>query len=226
MDSTSNIKNAYVILVNDDNSMTITQKKRIVQRSKLVDTLFFLVGNYYNGKDMSEFTVLIEYLLPNSRKYLTEILTLSDSDYNGYLKYTLPIDTELTSEAGDIELQMTFAKSDLDPEGNPIQLVRKISAVTISVIPISAWSDIIPDSALSAIDQRLIKADAQIRALDEIFGVISTSKADNIKYDTSSGELQLLSGGNAIGDKVVIVSCDESCGGDDSNPDYVSVVEF
>ena len=111
----------YTILINDDNSMIATQKQRIMQRSKLVDELWFLVKPIYNGYNMAEFTLSMEYVLPVSRKYKNEILTLSTDKYNEYLKYTLPIDTELTSEAGEIEIALTFILSDLDEDGNSIK---------------------------------------------------------------------------------------------------------
>lgn len=227
MSTTIDTTSAYVILVNDDNSMTVTQKRRIMQRSKLVDNMWFLANPVYNNVEMSAFSVLLEYVLPVSRKYCSEILVLSDETYNGYLKYTLPFDTSLTSEAGDIELQLTFAKADIDADGRAIQLVRKVSSAKVTITPISAWSDIIPDSALSAIDQRLIKADAQIKALDEITSVISESKADNLRYNDANGELQLVAGNKAIGNKVIIVSCDGSDdNNDDQHEDCVAVVEF
>jgi hypothetical protein len=190
--------------------MTTTQKRRIVQRSKLVDDLWFLVNPMYNGHSMSDFTVVLEYLLPVSRKYKSEILSLSDSDYNGYLKYTLPFDTELTSEAGSIELMLSFILSKLDEEGKSVQRVRKVTGTTLIIVPITAWSDIIPDSALSALDQRIIKTDAQIRALSEISNALYVSKADDIMYDESSNELQLTAAGKEIGRKIVLAGAGQS----------------
>lgn len=159
---------AYVILINDDNTMTTTQKKRVMHRSKLVDNLWFLTQPVYNGYDMSVFTVSIEYVLPVSKRYCNEILTLSSDMYNGHLKYELPFNTSLTCEPGDIELTITFLLADIDENGNPVQRVRKVSGTTITITPVAAWSDIIPDSALSALDQRIIKTDAQIKALEEM----------------------------------------------------------
>lgn len=109
--------------------------------------------------------------------------------------------------------------------GNPVQLVRKVSGTSIHITPISAWSDLIPDSALSAIDQRLIKADAQIRALEELGDLLDQTKADNISYNSQTNELQLLSGKDAIGNIVTINangSGDCSC----EEEDCITVVEF
>lgn len=209
----------YVILVNDDNTMTATIKERIVQRSKLVDDLCFLANPYYKGYDMSGATVLMEYVLPVSKKYRNEILQVSSELHKGYLKYTLPFDTKLTQEAGDIEIQLSFIFVDLDVNGKPIQRVRKIApAHQLTIVPISAWSDLIPDSALSALDQRIIKVDAQMKAIEDMNKQLDNSKADNIYYDSGTNRLQLLAGKNAIGDVVQLKEC--------ANINGVPVVEF
>ena len=76
----------YTILVNDDNSLQTTVRERIMQRSKLVDTLHFLVEPTYKEQDMSDFTVTMEYLLPVSREYRTENLVKSDALYKDMLE--------------------------------------------------------------------------------------------------------------------------------------------
>jgi len=196
----------YVILINDDNSMYGSHKERIMQRSKCVDNLVFVVNSNYKGNDMSEASVVLEYILPVSREYRTEYLTLSDERYKDcFLQYKLPFDTKLTKEAGKIELQLTFAYTGLDENGNGIQIVRKTSPTTIDIIPISAWSDIIPDSALSALDQRILKQDAQIRALEELANVIDAgSVVDNLIYDSVEDTLQLSAKGVGVGNKVSV----------------------
>lgn len=198
----------HYILVNDDNTLFTSQKERIMQRSKLVDTLVFLVSPMYQEHDMSGATVLLEYLLPLSKKYGTKILRKASETRQEYLQYMLPendeIDTELTSEPGKIELQLTFIYVDMDVNGNPIQRVRKTSATTMTVVPISNWSDIIPDSALSAIDQRIIKTDAQIKALDAYIETIGNNMVNNLTYNEEEESLYLLSGDKVIGDKVSV----------------------
>lgn len=211
----------YVILVNSDNELTATKKERIMQRSKLLDTLWFLAEPTYKGYDMSLCTVVLEYILPVSKKYVSEILELSEDRYEEYLKYTLPFDTNITSEAGKIEMQLTFVYSDMDENGKSIQRVRKTSTCFVEILPISAWSDIVPDGALSAIDQRIIKLDTQLKEMADIGNAIIDTKADNIKYNKETSVLQLLSGAKEIGDAVVI-----SHDSDDPNPGETEVVEF
>ena len=198
----------YVILVNDDDTLYGSKKERIMQRSKLVENLVFIADPIYrNTHDMTNASVLLEYVLPVSRKYDTINLVLSEDRYNDcYLQYKLPFDTNLTSEAGSLELQLTFAYVEMDENGNGTQRVRKTSPTTIEIIPISAWSDIIPDSALSALDQRILKQDAQIKALNDLAATLESGKVANLNlvYNDEEETLQLSSGGVGVGDKVSI----------------------
>ena len=196
----------YVILVNDDNTLYGSKKERVMQRSKLVDDLVFVVDPIYrNTYDMTDASVMLEYVLPVSREYKTVLLTLSDERYNDcFLQYKLPFDTDLTSQAGELELQLTFAYVEMNENGVGIQRVRKTSATTIEIVPITAWSDIVPDSALSALDQRLIKMDAQMRAMNDYLDAIDNNKVDNLVYDDVGETLQLSARGVAVGDKVSV----------------------
>lgn len=195
----------YTILVNPDNTLYGSQKSRVMQRSKLVDNLRFIVEPTYNDIDMTTATVMLEYVLPVSRKYKTVLLVLDDERYNGcYLQYKLPFDTDLTSEAGSLEVQLTFAYVEMNYTGVGIQRVRKTSSTTIEIIPITAWSDIVPDDALSSLDDRLIKLDAQMRAMNDYLDVIDSNKVDNLVYDDVNETLQLSSKGVGIGNKVSV----------------------
>ena len=229
----------YTILVNDNNELVTTIKERIMQRSKLVDELHFLANPVYKNVDMSDFTVTMEYILPVSREYKTETLVKSSALYKGQLEYVLPFDTCLTKEAGKIEIQLTFTKVEMDAEGKAKQMVRKAGPATVTIVPVTAWSDIIPDSALSALDQRLIMVDAMVQAANEMNMNLLENKADDISWNEETNELQLLAGGNAIGKKVAIkTDCEEledgvpvvdlnSSTSEDTNPDdYSNVVEF
>ena len=254
----------YTILVNDDNTLVTSVRERIMQRSKLMNSLHFLVNPKYeidtvkyddtstdksdttedtttdtttedtttsdattleeesDGEvtvepvvvdgiaDMSKFTVMLEYLTPVSKQYKSEILTLTVDDegkpktYKDRLEYKLPFDTYLTSEAGDIEVQLTFTAVDLDADGNGYQYVRKTSTTAITITPISAWSDIVPDKALNAIDQRLLETQKQIKALEELNDISAVAKADNITLDSETNTITLTANGEKIGDAISI----------------------
>ena len=196
---------AYVILCNEDNTLYGSHKERIMQRSKLVDKLIFIVDPIYKGIDMTGATVMLEYILPVSREYKTVLLSLSEERYNDcFLQYKLPFDVDLTSQAGSLEVQLTFAYTELVKNGIGVQRVRKTSPTTIDIIPISAWSDIIPDSALSSLDQRLIKLDASMRAMNDYLDVIDSNKVDDLAYDKESESLHLMAGNKVVGKGVLV----------------------
>ena len=194
----------YTILVNETNELVTSVRERIMQHSKLVDNLHFLVDQTYKGIPMADFTVTMEYVLPISRKYCTETLVKSESLYKDRLEYMLPMDTKLTKEAGDIEVQLTFTKLTLNSDGSNVQQVRKTDSTIVTILPITAWSNIIPDEALTALDQRILMTQAMLEAANDMTNYLDEAKADNITYDKSECTLQLMSNGVSIGDKVSI----------------------
>ena len=207
----------YTILVTNDNELKVTVKERIMQRSKLVDSFHFLADQLYKDNiDMTDFTVTMEYVLPVSKKYVTETLVLKLDEeskpalYKDKLEYCLKFDTNLTAEAGDIEVQLTFTKTELDEEGIATQYVRKTTPCTITIVPITAWSDIVPDGALTALDQKILKIDEQIKALSDSAMLLVQDKADNIMLDTETHEIYLTANGEPIGDRITIDELGES----------------
>lgn len=139
----------YTILINEDNTLTASVVERVMQQSKLVDTLHFLADPEYKGKDMHDYVVMLEYRLPVSKKYRTEFLTLSDELYKNKLEYKLPFDTALTSEAGVIEFQLTFGNIEMDAEGRTTQYIRKVGPGEIKIVDVYDWAATIPDEALN-----------------------------------------------------------------------------
>ena len=195
---------AYTIIVGDDNSLYGSQKEKIMQREKLFNKLWFLVAPHYNGYDMSQCTVTMRYLLPISKEFKTETLVLSDERYEDYLKYVLPVDTNLTKEFGDAQLNLTFTMLDTDDDGNIIQRVRKTTDHILHITQLPNWDSVIPDAALSALDQRILKQDAQIKALEDLANVLDNNKVDNLVYDDINETLQLSAKGIGVGNKVSV----------------------
>lgn len=209
----------YTFLINEDNTLTASLTERIMQRSKLVDNLHFLADTIYSGVDMTDYTVLLEYKLPVSKSYKTEILKKSTELYKNKLEYKLPFDTNLTSEAGDIEFWLTFSDVEMTAEGETIQHVRKVGPGVVHIVPISNWADIVPDEALSSLDQRLIELIALNKSMYDQLNINLDGKADNIKYQNNI--LQLTSNGKEIGNAVEITG-----GGSGTDSHTMRVVPF
>lgn len=194
----------YTIIVCDDGTLYGSHKIKIMQREKLFNKLWILVPPCYNGYDMSQCTVVMRYLLPVSREFKTETLVLSNERYEEYLKYVLPVDTNLSKECGDIELNLTFIMLDIDKDGNAIQRVRKTENHILTITPIPNWDSIIPDSALQALDQRIIAQSAQIQMLADIAGVLNENQVDDLVFDKKDETLHLSANGNIVGSKVSV----------------------
>ena len=194
----------YTIIVCDDGSLYGSHKKKIMQREKLFNKLWILVHPLYNGYDMSQCTVTMRYLLPISNEFKTETLELSNEKYEEYLKYVLPVDTNLTKEWGEIKLNLTFTMLDADENGKIVQRVRKTEDYMLNITKLPDWDSVIPDSALSALDQRILKQDAQIEELKQLAKTLDDNKADSLLYNDVDDTLQLSSNGMRIGKKVSV----------------------
>lgn len=168
------------LLVTNSHEILVTQNERIMQRSNLANKLHFLVPPTYDDIDLSNATVCLEYLTPIGREYKTEILTVSEELYKGHLEYKLPVNTDITKEYGKLELQLTFTSVTMDINGKIEPYVRKTSPAYLNIIPIASWSDYIPDSSLTAIDQRILKTNAMIQQMYDINMALADSVPDDL----------------------------------------------
>lgn len=238
----------YTILVKSDDTLVTSVKENIFHRTSLVKKLRFLVDPEYKyGDDVSDirsYVCTLEYKTPISETYIPVILSPSVELYKNKVEYLLPIDTSITSEVGIVELKLTWMKLSVGDDGSFKEQVRKTPSIGLEVLPVAQWGDYVADSKLDNIAQILLTAQSQneqmkvyaeqLQALGQMFMV---TKADNVKYDDSTGELQLTSMGNPIGNKPVIknTACDngvpvvEFGNGSSEDPDNTeidNVVEF
>ena len=54
----------YTVLIENDNTVRVTERQRIMQCSKLVDVLQIVVPKVYNDLDISQCVAKLEYLTP------------------------------------------------------------------------------------------------------------------------------------------------------------------
>lgn len=186
------------ILVDQNAFLIHSIKERIMERSNLSTDIQFLIDPIYRGVDITDANVCLEYRLPISHKYTHTILKRQEELYKGKYKYVLDLPCDITSEHGDLELNITISKIDMDSDGTLVDYVHKTSTISIPIIPISKWCDYIPSADLSSVDQRILKNEAQIKACLDIAEVLDKSKADNLSLEGQT--LQLTSNGQKIGD--------------------------
>lgn len=189
----------YTILINNDNTAVATITQAIIQHTKLVDTLQFIVPKKYNEFDMSTFSFLLEYQTPISHKVFIETLDLINPSYKeDYLLYSMPVDTAMTTENGDVVMNLYFIKSSLDEKGKEIEQVRKISPISITIIPVSSFFTI-PDPALETLTQYYIANQQQINALSAVAEILNKTKLDDITYNPETNRVMGKSNGSQVG---------------------------
>lgn len=184
-----------------DKSLICTVKTVLYQRDKLVDKLQILIPQMYEDIDLSDFTTVLKYVDQGNEAH-SEILTKDEELYKeSYLRYTLPVDTDLTRFAGDIKICLTLNKVDMD-EMKEYSLNTGETTITIS--PLSDYYNFVSDESLSVIDQKVNELNVKLEAIDKMATTYNEEKADNIKLDKETSELYLTANDKQIGDKISI----------------------
>lgn len=189
----------YTVKINDDNTVSVVAKQRIVQMSKLVDELYFIVPKKYNEYEMKDFEFWMQYKVVGSHEFNLEQLKLVDEDYkNDYLRYTTDFDTNLTKDDGTIEIQLKFINQEMNTEGETTQRVRNIEKFSIDVTPVDKWF-VAPDAALDELTQVLLANRQNIQALKDIAEILYNNKADDLIIDKINKKLKVSANGVAVG---------------------------
>ena len=192
----------FRVLIRSDNTTIVTENQRIMQNSKLVDTLEIVVDKEYNGLSMAECTAYLEYLTPINHKVGQVVLEISDDNYeNDYLLYKMKIDTNLTNEVGQVQFRVHFIQVEMNEEGKVTTPVRQTDSFIMTVIPISDWMTL-PDGLLSGLDQRLIVMQQTNKAMADLQNTLSDEKLDDIKLDITSNEIYGTSNGEKKGEGI------------------------
>lgn len=191
----------YTILMNFDKSLVCTIKTTLYQRDKLVDKLQILIPQTYEDINLSDFTAVLKYVDQGNEVH-SEILIQDEELYKeSYLRYTLPIDTNLTRFAGDIKLCLTLNKVDME-EMKEYSL--NTGETTITIASLSDYYSFISDKSLSVIDQKVNELNVKLEAIDKMATTYDETKADNIKLDKGTSEIYLTAHDKQIGDKITI----------------------
>ena len=164
----------YTILVQDDNTIHASKRKRIMQGSKNIDNLRFLVKPSYNEIDMTELSAVLTYILPISKERKTLTLTRSEELYKDRLEYKILLNDDenfITSEIGDIKLWLTFKKDD--------EVVRYTTSTYISIYKREEDENASPETT-------------------------SIPTVDNIYLDRDTSSIYLTSNGETVGSAISI----------------------
>lgn len=214
----------YTILINDDHSFSHSNKKRIMRRSNMIDTIRFLVKPMYGvgatKLDMTKVNVVLEYVTPILRNYKTIKLEPETELYKNRIQYLLPLDLSFTSEPGDLELTINFSYLSQDEDGKFVEQVRPIGSTILEITDTPNWSDYIPTTDLDNIAQIML-ANQAIAEQNRINAeLIKTEMPKSLAKDENNNIYLVNEDGIKVGESVV---------DDSGNCDYedgVPVVDF
>ena len=209
----------YTILLNNDNYPITTVKERIIQNSNLVDKFRILVYPIYKTEDMKNYDAYMEYITPSTSDASIIKLNLSSDTYREYLKYELPIDSNISSQYGSVKIRFLFTCDKEDEDGSVKRYIRRTSSMVVTIHPPEDFGD--TADIFSGADIELINK--RIKYVENEIGRLNNRKADNIEL-TSYG-LQLQANNNDIGNTIAISRLEDSIV-NNSKEGLIRIVEF
>ena len=192
-------------LLKDDYTVIKSIKKPVMEKSTGIDVLYFITPKMIGELDLTDgFNLVMEYLQPVSKKVKIETLVLVDSDYeDDYLRYALPLTTQITEEPGEVEINLTYMGVSLDAEGKSHEHICPFSTTYLTIVPISSWFSA-SNEAMTQLAEIYTANQRQIQALTELANMLNQSKADDIKLDVESGEIYVVSGTKKLGTGIML----------------------
>ncbi len=162
----------YTLKITDDNTVVTTVKEQIIERSNCVDKIQVLVAKLYKDQiDITNAKVYMKYVFPISKKIKTIRLIANNTSYeNDYIQYLIPAESELTSEAGDVEVSFNFIISSLgdtdqdDTESNKNAYIRKTQSGYIQISPLAVFDKYEAYEAVTTTDEEVpnsVKLDSE-----------------------------------------------------------------
>ena len=173
------------IKMNSDKNLIITVLTTIYRGDKNADLITFLLPAEYEGKNIADCSITMRYVLPNGIGR-SDSLVYQPEMYKGYLQYSTPVNTRLTSEEGVVTIWLTG----FDMDDN---VLFKTGEVPVTISPSKDITDYLPPEDLDQMDQLA----AQVADLER-------RKADSITFHAEDNTIQLLSNHSEIGDRVEI----------------------
>lgn len=215
-------------LLKDDNTIQAVSRSTVMEKSNCIEDIEFITKKIYNGYDMAEFDLVLEYKTPITHSVRLKTLELFDSDYKDeYYKYKLPSETKtITGESGQVEMNLSFMKVEIDPDGKVINHVRNFTPTFLNIVPLSSWFTV-SDEGMSQIAELYLANKSQIEALSQIASQIYDTKADDIGIDEKTNKLRTKSNGKYIGTGISVEELNQElveAGGDTTG--NVKVVKF
>lgn len=170
----------YTIVYRDKEIFT-SMRHNVYQGDNRVDKIRFLIDTENENVDISNFSVVVQIILPDGQNGILSYLVFEHELYNNrYLISYLPITKTLTNQSGTIVLSLSFFMHDTI---NDVYYTMNTNSTQLQILKSNIASGSIPSEDETNI---LSQIQAQINAIEN-------SKATCIDYNELTRELTLYS---------------------------------
>ncbi len=210
------------ILFKPNKTLVITRDMRIYQNENLANKLVIYIPKEWSDYQLVNFNIIMKWLNSGNKAYAEALTIEEESDREGYLLCTLPLDTKFTQFAGNniIKLTMTWFNEE---DGRTYTI--ESSELQIPILAQNDYFAYTADSAFASIDNKIAALQAETDKLAAITADIPTSVPTDLELNDQ--KLQLVnSEGGLMGDGVQIsTAIDEQDGVSDAIVDLSDVSE-
>ena len=204
----------YTLLVNNDKYIHTTKRERIFQNAVLHDNVRILAHKNVMGLEMEECKVTMLYELPITHECGIVFLEPSAELYrDNYLEYIIPSNTLITTEHGDVVIELIVSAS-VDGEE---KLIERIVDGKIHIEPYDRnWDDVIEDAMQDEMSSIALDIQAIRREQERLAEELRSNLVDDLII-TEDGKLYLAKDGEAKGSGANVVIADIDDGEIDGN---------
>ena len=162
------------LLMREDKTIRLTNIVPLYQYDSLMNPIRVLVPRLYDGIDLSEYNVVLTYMLPDET-IGSITLELDEEPYNeNYISYRFPVTSELTAIVGHICVKLTFTKVETQNE------IEKVYMLTTQICKIPIYN---ADDMTGDIDQSdLARIEAQIADINQRLNIEAAKVANIDEY--------------------------------------------
>lgn len=190
------------IKLDEQMQLTVTVREPLYRGDNLNRKLLYLAPMQIGEIDLASATLYLSYIRADG---VADIICLerSEEQYNeNYYQYTVPVTCKLSKYPGVVCTWISiYAGSAECPK------ISKSSECVLQIQDSKNMDDYLCDHQLTAIYQAQKKLDETSERMDSDMNILSEKvdeKADNLLYNDETRELQLKSGEELVGDKVIV----------------------
>lgn len=195
----------YTIVMQDDKRLQVTRAIKIYQRETGADAIRFLIPPVYvEGKEqynLAEFVIACKFTTPAGKVFCERLIPEEVLYDEKYLDCQLPVDADMTEQAGKVQMYLTFLNAVTNEDGTVSSVDFHTEDVYITISP-KAELVYIPEESLQAVDKILLELDNKMDKLTAMTESLNTMRANDIELidgeiyavykDPDTGEVTIL----------------------------------